>query len=111
MKIETLKKAEEFKRGDLNLVQTFLKRGCTFQVQDKETGKIILSPSSNYEDIRDALNKCLESFMMIIKGEKLISRLWLIPSNGGIDAIADYTVSNEIDKWSDKFERTMLQVN
>ena len=37
MKIETLKKAEEFKQGHLNLVQYFLKRGCTFSVDDLET--------------------------------------------------------------------------
>ena len=36
MRIETIKKAEEFKQGHLNLVQYFLKRGCKFTVKDPE---------------------------------------------------------------------------
>mgnify|MGYP001199299452 CR=1 FL=1 len=38
MKLETLKKAEDFKQGHLNLVQYFLKKGCTFSVEDIEEG-------------------------------------------------------------------------
>ena len=52
MRIETIKKAEEFKQGHLNLVQYFLKKGCTFSVEDLETGKMSVEDSSNYEDIK-----------------------------------------------------------
>ena len=110
MKIETLKKAEEFKQGHLNLVQYFLKRGCTFQVQNKETGEITLSPSINYEDIKKAISD-YETNLMIVKDNKLISRIWIIPYNEGIDTIADYLVSKEVDDWSNKFEKTIEQLN
>ena len=52
MKLETLKKAEDFKQGHLNLVQYFLKKGCTFSVEDIEEQKMTLEKSSNYEDIK-----------------------------------------------------------
>ena len=48
MKIETLKKAEEFKQGHLNLVQYFLKKGCFFSVVNLETEKMTIETSSNY---------------------------------------------------------------
>tara|TARA_R100000687_G_C6314254_1_gene101910 strand:+ start:42 stop:374 length:333 start_codon:yes stop_codon:yes gene_type:complete len=110
MKIETLKKAEEFKQGHLNLVQYFLKRGCTFSVEDLETDKMTVENSSNYEDIKNAINEG-ETHLEIFKDNKMISRIWVIPYNEGIDTIADYTVNTEVDKWADKFEQTMEQLN
>ena len=110
MKIETLKKAEEFKQGHLNLVQYFLKQGCEFSVKDLETDKMTVQDSSNYEEIKKAINGG-ETHLFIFKDDKMISKVWVIPYNEGIDTIADYIVSKEVDDWSDKFERTMLQVN
>ena len=106
MKIETLKKAEEFKQGHLNLVQYFLKRGCTFSVEDLETEKTTIKNSSNYEEIKKAI-----THLSILKGKTLVSKVWIIPYNEGIDTIADYSVSNWVDDWSDKFEKTMEQLN
>jgi hypothetical protein len=110
MKIETLKKAEEFKQGHLNLVQYFLKRGCTFSVKDLETEKTTIETSSNYEEIKKAINEG-ETHLEIYKDNKMISRVWIIPYNEGIDTIADYLVSKEIDDWSNKFEKTMEVLN
>ena len=110
MKIETLKKAEEFKQGHLNLVQYFLKKGCTFSVKDIETDKMTVQNSLNYEDIKKAIND-YETHLEIFKDNKMISRVWIIPYNEGIDIIADYLVSKEIDTWADKFEKTMEQLN
>jgi|TARA_R110002020_G_scaffold464761_1_gene685808 hypothetical protein len=110
MKIETIKKAEEFKQGHLNLVQYFLKRGCTFSVEDLGTGKMTVENSSNYEEIKKAIND-YETHLEIFKDNKMISRVWIIPYNEGIDIIADYLVSKEIDTWADKFEKTMEQLN
>ena len=56
MKIETLKKAEEFKQGHLNLVQYFLKKGCIFSVENLEIDKMTVENSSNYEEIKKAIN-------------------------------------------------------
>ena len=110
MEIKTLKKAEEFKQGHLNLVQYFLKRGCTFSVEDIEEGKTTVENSSNYEEIKKAIND-YETHLEIFKDNKMISRIWVIPYNEGIDTIADYLVSKEIDNWSDKFEQTMEELN
>ena len=108
MKIETLKKAEEFKQGHLNLVQYFLKRGCEFQIINLETNNRTVS--SDYDQIKSLINNG-ETHLWIIKNKKLISRVWIIPYNEGIDTIADYTISKEIDDWSNKFEKTMEQLN
>ena len=110
MKIETLKKAEEFKQGHLNLVQYFLKKGCKFSVEDLETDKMTVVQSCNYEDIKKAINGG-ETHLEIFKYGKMISRIWVIPYNEGIDTIADYLVSKEVDDWSNKFEKTMEQLN
>ena len=110
MRIETIKKAEEFKQGHLNLVQYFLKKGCTFSVEDLETEKMTVEDSSNYEDIKKAINGG-ETHLEIFKDNKMISRIWIIPYNEGIDTIADYIVSKEVDDWSNKFEKTMEQLN
>ena len=110
MKIETLKKAEEFKQGHLNLVQYFLKKGCKFTVKDLETGAMSVANSSNYESIKKAINDC-ETHLEIWKNDRLVSKVWIIPYNDGIDTIADYYVSKEIDDWSNKFEKTMEQLN
>jgi len=110
MRIETIKKAEEFKQGHLNLVQYFLKRGCTFSVEDLETGKMTVEDSSNYEEIKKAINE-YETHLEIFKDNKMISRIWVIPYNEGVDTIADYIVSSEVDKWADKFEKTIDQLN
>ena len=110
MKIETLKKAEEFKQGHLNLVQYFLKKGCTFSVKDLETDKMTVQDSSNYEEIKKAINDH-ETHLFIFKDDRMISKVWIIPYNEGIDTIADYYVSKEIDDWSNKFEKTMEQLN
>ena len=110
MIIETIKKAEEFKQGHLNLVQYFLKRGCTFSVEDLETGKMTVEDSSNYEEIKKAINE-YETHLEIFKDNKMISRIWVIPYNEGVDTIADYIVSSEVDKWADKFEKTIDQLN
>tara|TARA_Y100001938_G_C7723980_1_gene251363 strand:+ start:107 stop:439 length:333 start_codon:yes stop_codon:yes gene_type:complete len=104
MKLETLKKNEDFKQGHLNLVQYFLKKGCTFSVEDIEEGKMTLEKSSNYEDIKKAIDT-YETHLEIFMGVSMISRVWIIPYNGGIDTIADYTVNKQIDDWSDKFEQ------
>jgi len=111
MKLETLKKAEEFKQGHLNLVQYFLKKGCKFQVIDLETDKRTVS--FNYEEIKSLIDNEFgtETHLWIIKGDKLISRVHVIPYNDGLDTIADYTVSKEMETWSDKFEKTMEQLN
>tara|TARA_B110000285_G_C14909366_1_gene507133 strand:+ start:299 stop:631 length:333 start_codon:yes stop_codon:yes gene_type:complete len=106
MKLATLKKAEEFKQSHLNLVQYFLKKGCTFSVEDIEEGEMTLQDSSNYEDIKKKINE-YETHLTIFKDDKRISRVWIIPYNGGIDNIADYLVSDEVDKWSKKYEATM----
>ena len=106
MKLATLKKAEDFKQSHLNLVQYFLKKGCTFSVEDIEEGKMTLEKSSNYEDIKKAIDT-YETHLEIFMGVSMISRVWIIPYNGGIDNIADYLVSDEIDKWSKKYETTM----
>ena len=106
MQIETLKKAEEFKQGHFNLVQYFLKKGCTFSVKDIETDKMTVQNSLNYEEIKKAIND-YETHLEIFKDNKMISRVWIIPYNEGIDIIADYLVSKEIDTWADKFEKTM----
>ena len=110
MRIETIKKAEEFKQGHLNLVQYFLKKGCTFSVEDLETEKMTVEDSSNYEDIKKAINGG-ETHLEIFKDNKMISRIWIIPYNEGIDTIADYIVSSEVDKWANKFEKTIGQLN
>ena len=110
MRIETIKKAEEFKQGHLNLVQYFLKKGCTFSVEDLETEKMTVEDSSNYEDIKKAINGG-ETHLEIFKDDKMISRIWIIPYNEGIDTIADYIVSSEVDKWANKFEKTIGQLN
>ena len=110
MKIETLKKAEEFKQGHLNLVQYFLKKGCFFSVVNLETEKMTIETSSNYEEIKKAINSG-ETHLCILKGNTLVSKVWIIPYNEGIDTIADYTVSNWVDDWSNKFEETMEQLN
>ena len=110
MRIETIKKAEEFKQGHLNLVQYFLKQGCVFTVKDLESGAMSIANSSNYEEIKKAINNG-ETHLEIWNDDRLVSKVWIIPYNEGIDTIADYYVSKEIDDWSDKFERTMLQVN
>ena len=104
MKLEILKKNEDFKQGHLNLVQYFLKKGCTFSVEDIEEGKMTLEKSSNYEDIKKAIDT-YETHLEIFMGVSMISRVWIIPYNGGIDTIADYTVNKQIDDWSDKFEQ------
>ena len=62
MKLATLKKAEEFKQSHLNLVQYFLKKGCTFSVEDIEEQKMTLEKSSNYEDIKRLSHNLLKSF-------------------------------------------------
>ena len=110
MRIDTIKKAEEFKQGHLNLVQYFLKKGCTFSVEDLETGKMTVEDSSNYEEIKKAINE-YETHLEIFKDNKMISRIWVIPYNEGVDIIADYIVSSEVDKWADKFEKTIDQLN
>ena len=110
MQIETLKKAEEFKQGHFNLVQYFLKKGCTFSVEDLETEKMTVENSSNYEEIKKAIND-YETHLEIFKDNKMISRIWVIPYNEGIDTIADYLVSKDIDDWSDKFEQTIEELN
>ena len=109
MQIETLKKAEEFKQGHFNLVQYFLKKGCTFSVKDIETDKMTVQNSLNYEEIKKAIND-YETHLEIFKDNKMISRVWIIPCNEGIDLIADYLVSKEVDDWSNKFEKTMEQL-
>ena len=110
MQIETLRKAKEFKQGHLNLVQHFLKKGCFFSVVNLETEQMTIENSSNYEEIKKAINE-EETHLEIYKDNKMISRIWIIPYNEGIDTIADYLVSKEIDDWSNKFEKTMEQVN
>ena len=110
MRIETIKKAEEFKQGHLNLVQYFLKKGCTFSVEDLETEKMTVEDSSNYEDIKKAINGG-ETHLEIFKDNKMISRIWIIPYNEGIDTIADYIVSSEVDKWANKFEKSIGLLN
>ena len=110
MKLETLKKAEEFKQGHLNLVQCFLKKGCKFSVEDLETDKMTVRNSSNYEEIKKAINGG-ETHLSILKGNTLVSKVWIIPYNEGIDTIADYIVSSEVDKWANKFEKTIGQLN
>ena len=110
MKLETLKKAEEFKQGHLNLVQCFLKKGCKFSVEDLETDKMTVRNSSNYEEIKKAINGG-ETHLSILKGNTLVSKVWIIPYNEGIDTIADYLVSKEVDDWSNKFEKTLEQLN
>ena len=109
MKLETLKKAEEFKQGHLNLVQYFLKQGCEFSVKDLETDKMTVQDSSNYEEIKKAINGG-ETHLFIFKDDRMISKVWVIPYNEGIDTIADYMVSKEVDDWSDKFKKTMEQL-
>ena len=110
MKIETLKKAEEFKQGHLNLVQYFLKKGCTFSVEDIEAEKMTVEKSSNYEEIKKAINT-YETHLEIFMGVAMISRVWIIPYNDGIDTIADYLCNKQIDDCSNKFEKTMEQLN
>ena len=110
MQIETLRKADDFKQGHLNLVQHFLKKGCFFSVVNLETEQMTIENSSNYEEIKKAINE-EETHLEIYKDNKMISRIWIIPYNEGIDTIADYLVSKEIDDWSDKFEKTMEQLN
>ena len=110
MKLATLKKAEDFKQGHLNLVQYFLKKGCTFSVEDIEEQKMTLEKSSNYEDIKKAINT-YETHLEIFMGVTMISRVWIIPHNGGIDNVVDYTVNLQVDKWADKFEKTMEELN
>jgi len=63
-----------------------------------------LEKSSNYEDIKKAIDT-YETHLEIFMGVSMISRVWIIPYNGGIDTIADYTVNKQIDDWSDKFEQ------
>ena len=110
MKIETLKKAEEFKQGHLNLVHYFLKKGCIFSVEDLETDKMTVENSSNYEEIKKAISD-YDTHLSILKSNRLISKVWIIPYNEGIDTIADYSVSNWVDDWSNKFEKTMEQLS
>ena len=52
---ETIKKAEEFKQGHLNLVQYFLKKGCKFTVKDPESYATLLINTSDYESIKKAI--------------------------------------------------------
>ena len=110
MKIETIKKAEEFKQGHLNLVQYFLKKGCIFSVENLEIDKMTVENSSNYEEIKKAINDG-ETHLSILKSNRLVSKVWIIPYNEGIDTIADYSVSNWVDDWSNKFEKTIEQLN
>ena len=79
-------------------------------MEDLETGKMTVEDSSNYEEIKKAIND-YETHLEIFKDNKMISRIWVIPYNEGIDTIADYLVSKEIDNWSDKFEQTMEELN
>tara|TARA_Y100001938_G_scaffold136313_1_gene199038 strand:- start:97 stop:426 length:330 start_codon:yes stop_codon:yes gene_type:complete len=109
MQIETLRKADDFKQGHLNLVQHFLKKGCFFSVVDLETEKMTIDNSSDYEQIKKAINET-ETHLEIYKQNKMISRVWVIPFNDGIDTIADYLVSKEIDIWADEFEKTMERI-
>ena len=110
MQIETLRKAEDFKQGHLNLVQHFLKKGCFFSVVNLETEQMTIKNSSDYEQIKKAINET-ETHLEIYKENKMISRVWVIPFNDGIDTIADYLISKEIDTWADKFEETMEKIN
>jgi len=110
MDIKTLKKAEEFKQGHLNLVQYFLKQGCKFTVKNLESGSMSITNSSNYENIKKAIND-YETHLEIWKDDRLVSKVWIIPYNEGIDTIADYYVSKSVDVWADKFEKTMEQLN
>ena len=73
MQIETLRKAEEFKQGHLNLVQHFLKKGCFFFVVDLETEQMTIKNSSDYEQIKKAINET-ETHLEIYKENKNRSR-------------------------------------
>ena len=52
-----------------------------------------------------------KTHLEIFMGASMISRVWIIPYNGGIDNVVDYTVNKEVDKWADKFEKTMEELN
>ena len=108
--LKNMRAAEEFTQGHLNLVQYFLKKGCMFSVKDLETDKMTVENSSNYEDIKKAIND-YETHLEIYKDNKMISRVWIIPYNEGIDTIADYTVNKEVDDWSNKFEKMRWAVS
>ena len=77
---------------------------CDNRLKDKEYNKAI----------NNAINKAInngETHLSILKSNRLVSKVWIIPYNEGIDTIADYSVSNWVDDWSNKFEKTMEQLN
>ena len=61
-------------------------------IEDIEEGKMTLEKSSNYEDIKKAIDT-YETHLEIFMGVSMISRVWIIPYNGGIDNVVDYTVN------------------
>ena len=111
MEIETLKKAEDFKQGHLNLVQYFSKKGYDFKVLDKyDTDTILLDWSSDYEDIKKVINDQETLLVIRDKDGYKISTIDIVPFETGIDTIADYLCSDEVDEWSKNFEKTMEEI-
>jgi len=114
MQLEEIKKAKDFLRGDLNIIQWGLKKGYYISLYDSESDDLI-EKSQSYEDLKKFLENRYQVELQFKKKieDKFFNCGWvlLILINDDEDIVSDYSCSKNLDEWAKEFEQLHEQLN
>jgi len=112
MDTETIKKAMEYKKAHLNLIQWALNQNCLIDVECKQDNEYNLKKSNNYEEIKKFFNDYDNDFNLYFYQNELYKG-WavVIPYNYDEDTVSDYSANKFMDEWANQFEKLTNGVN
>lgn len=111
MKIETIKEAVQLRKAHLNLAKHALNKNCSVTVHYGD-GEDELTKSKDFAAIKDAVEACDESYMIIHNHEdKKIGWAWIVFGNDDDELVSDYSVSDFMENWWNQFQEMYEATN
>lgn len=103
---ETIKQASEMRKAHLNLVRYALNKGYNITVHyGNGEGKEDCEYSTDYNNIKECVEACDESYINIYNPEKQrVGWAWVVFGNDDNELVADYGVNEFMETWATQFE-------
>jgi len=104
MQVEEIKKAMQFKKAHLNLVQFVLGKGYTISVFCDSEEELI--KSNSYKDIKDNIESMDETEIVIYdKENKNAGWAFIIPYNDDEETVSDWTMTSILNEWDNQYQK------
>jgi hypothetical protein len=112
MDIKTVKKALDYKKAHLNLIQWALNQDCLINVGCRYEEEYNLKNSKNYEDIKKFFSEYDSDFVLnFVKDNNLKGWALVTPYNDDEDSVSDYSCNKFMDTWAKQFQELTERLN